>query len=267
MVAARLDSRPPLLALRRTLTPGPTTVVSCRSPAALDRLLHDRPLDAVVLGRTALRTTNLRDLQARFPAIPLLGYGRFRPDDGELLATLLEPGFLLGVAVEGVDDAVVGELVRRRSLSRAREQILADAPRLLRLSEPIQRRAWEYLLRRMGEPISTRGLAASLSMSREHLSRQFGAGGAPTLKRVIDLLRIVCAAQLLANPGYDPAAVARLLRFASASHLSAVARRIAGVPASGLGKLGLQGVLAAFLRRALRRWGEERVGGEARGDG
>ena len=68
------------------------------------------------------------------------------------------------------------------------------------------------------------------------------------LQRVIDLTRIACAAQLLANPGYTIPTVVRILHFASASHLSGTARRIANVPTSGLGGLGPRGVLAAFVR-------------------
>jgi AraC-like DNA-binding protein len=94
----------------------------------------------------------------------------------------------------------------------------------------------------------TTTLANRLAVSREHLSRQFGAGGAPNLKRVIDLTRIACAAQLLANPGYSIPTVVRVLHFASSSHLSSTARRIANVPTSGLGTLGPGGVLAAFVR-------------------
>jgi AraC-like DNA-binding protein len=85
-------------------------------------------------------------------------------------------------------------------------------------------------------------------VSREHLSRQFGAGGAPNLKRVIDLTRVACAAQLLANPGYSVPIVVRVLHFASSSHLSSTSRRIANVPTRGLGELGPAGVLQAFVK-------------------
>ncbi|HJX88092.1 MAG TPA: helix-turn-helix domain-containing protein, partial [Gemmatimonadales bacterium] len=111
-----------------------------------------------------------------------------------------------------------------------------------------QRAAWELLLQEVERPVRTTDLARRLRVSREHLSRQFGAGGAPNLKRVIDLTRVACAAQLLANPGYSIPTVVRILHFASASHLSGTARRIANVPTSGLGGLGPRGVLAAFVR-------------------
>ena len=103
----------------------------------------------------------------------------------------------------------------------------------------------------MGEverPVRTTTLAKRLQVSREHLSRQFGAGGAPNLKRVIDLTRVACAAQLLANPGYSIPTVVRVLHFASSSHLSSTSRRIADVSTRGLGALGPRGVLQAFVR-------------------
>jgi transcriptional regulator GlxA family with amidase domain len=152
------------------------------------------------------------------------------------------------VAVEGVDDPVVGELIVRSSLTSERRRALAEAPRMLRLTEAIQRAAWDLLQGEVERPVRTSTLAGRLRVSREHLSRQFGAGGAPNLKRVIDLTRIACAAQLLANPGYSVPAVVRVLNFASAGHLANTARRIANVPISGLGSLGPQGVLAAFVR-------------------
>jgi len=152
------------------------------------------------------------------------------------------------VAVEGVDDPIVGDLVVRASITAERRRALAEAPRMLRLTEPLQRSAWNVLVGEVERPIRTTALAKRLRISREHLSRQFGAGGAPNLKRVIDLTRVACAAQLLGNPGYSVPTVVRLLHFASPSHLAETARRIANVPSSGLGALGARGVLAAFVR-------------------
>ena len=68
------------------------------------------------------------------------------------------------------------------------------------------------------------------------------------LKRVIDLTRVACAAQLLRSPGYRIAAVVRVLHFTSASHLAGTVRRIANVAPSALGALGPRGVLQAFAR-------------------
>ncbi len=250
-VATLLESRGALTALRRTLPPAGGQIVACRTPAALDRVLAQRLVDAIVLAPGLAVATVIAGLRSRLPQIPIVAYAPFRPDDGELLVSYRRHQ-VAAIVVEGVDDAVVGDQVARCSLTTARRRAMADAPRALRLTEPLQRAAWNHLLSEVERPVRTAALARHLAVSREYLSRQFGAGGAPNLKRVIDLTRIACAAQLLQNPGYGPGAVVRLLHFNSSSHLAGTARRIAGVTTSGLAALGAQGVLAAFVRGKTR---------------
>jgi AraC-like DNA-binding protein len=234
--------------LRRSLPGGGHwSLVRCPGIAHLERTLTSRLVDAVVFSPATIPLPELSSLRAAFPELPWIAFAPFRPDDGQLLRTCEESGVAL-VLVEGVDGPVAGDLVVRHSAAAERRQALVDAPRVLRLAESLQREVWYFLLDRVDQPIRTATLARKLGCSREHLSRQFGAGGAPNLKRVIDLTRVACAASLLRNPGYDVAAVARILRFATASHLSATARRIAGVSTRGLPALGPRGVLAHFSR-------------------
>ena len=244
-VAALLEPRA-VVALRRTLPRGGPSVVTCKSPAAIRRLVERRLVDAVVVAPQHALLPELIDLRSLLPLVPLVAYAPFRPDDGALLLACRET--FSWVAVEGVDDPVVGELVARSSISAERRRALADAPRVLRLTEPLQRSAWNVLLGEVERPLRTTVLAKRLRISREHLSRQFGAGGAPNLKRVIDLTRVACAAQLFANPGYSIPTVVRVLHFASAGHLVKTSKRIANVLPNGLGALGPRGVLAAFAR-------------------
>lgn len=246
-IAALLLSRAALIALRRTLPKGGPSVVSCRNSAALHRLLQTRLVDAVVLSPQPDLLVNLSDLRSHLPYVPVVAYATFRPDDGELLLTCRRHA-VASVVVEGVDDPIVGDLVLRSSITAERRRALVDAPRMLRLTEPLQQAAWNLLLGEVERPMRTTVLASRLRISREHLSRQFGAGGAPNLKRVIDLTRIACAAQLLGNPGYAVQTVVRVLHFSSSNHLARSARRIANVPTSGLAALGPRGVLAAFVR-------------------
>ncbi len=119
---------------------------------------------------------------------------------------------------------------------------------MLRLTEPLQHAAWELLIAGPGWPPRTIQIARSLGVSREHLSRQFGAGGAPNLKRVADLLTVLAALSLLGNPAYPIPAVARLLGFTTPSHLRAVIRRITGVPAAEAIGLPDREVLSRFVR-------------------
>lgn len=220
----------------------------CRSLQAVERLLYQRLVDAVVVDVKSAPAA--LDLAARFPRIPVWGFSAFRPEDGELVDACRRRG--LAILVEGVDNAVAGEWVAARSAQTLRTGALADAPRLLRLTDTLQVRVWHEVLRRVAVPTKTAQLAAGLEITREHLSREFGAGGAPNLKRVIDLARTACAADLLGNPGYTVGAVVQILGYASPSHLAAAARRVAGATALELRELGPQGVLARFVRGRTR---------------
>ncbi len=247
-------------AFRRAMPRGRTRVVSCRSLAALERVLATTLADALVVDPRlpgALRA--LVQCRENYPGIPRFVYSAFRPDEAELLVACVRQAGAHPI-FEGVEDAVVADLILPRTASAARLQVLDGAPRFLRLLDPLQERAWREVIRHVGGRLRTTDIAAVLGVSREHLSRQFGAGGAPNLKRVIDLARAATAADLLANPGYTVRAVARILGFASASHLSGAARRVAGVTARGLTTLRPAGVLAAFTRGRMRSrsWSRQR---------
>ena len=250
-VAALLGNRPAVTALRRSLPRGGPALTACRSLKGVVELLSSRLVEAVVASPRTLPPGEIQQFRRAFPGIPLLLFAPFRPDDGDQLLAAEAAG-VSAIAVEGVDDAVVGDIVHHHSLTAERRAALKEAPRVLRLTEPLQVRVWDLLLAAVDQPVRTAQLARRLAVSREHLSRQFGAGGAPNLKRVIDLTRIVCAAQLLVNAGYEVGTVARLLCFASSSHLSDTARRICGHSAGMLGSLGPRGVLSGFTRGKTR---------------
>jgi AraC-like DNA-binding protein len=250
IVAALLESRSTILSLRRAMPRGGLAVASCRGAQGLARLLETRLVEAIITAPRLAGTPAVAQLFAQFPGVPRLMFSPFRPDDGDALEACYRSG--VAVAVEGVDDAVLGDMIGRMCLSAERRRALTDAPRVLRLRETLQREVWEYLIVNVATPVRTEEIAARFQVSREHLSRQFGAGGAPNLKRVIDLTRIACAAQLLSNPGYGSATVAKILGFASSSHLSDTAQRVAGVSAQKLATFGPRGVLGVFARGKTR---------------
>jgi len=240
-------------AIRRGLPRRGWRVEGCRSLERVEALLQRRLVDAVVVD---VRSGNgggegVADLLRDYPRIPFFAMSALRPDDASLVKEWRKAG-MAGVLVEGVDDWAAGELILRRSASVQRRAMLKDAPRVLRLTEPLQLRAWEEVLARVGSRTTTADVARAMRRTREHLSREFGAGGAPNLKRVIDLVRIAWAADLLANPGYGVSAVARILRFASPSHLSDCVRRVAGAATRELPALGPRGVLARFVGGRMR---------------
>ncbi|HEU5261387.1 MAG TPA: AraC family transcriptional regulator [Gemmatimonadales bacterium] len=243
-------------AVKQGYPSGAGSVRLCRTLQAVERLLYQRLVDAVVLdvkASPAPAPVPPRGfaLPARFPRIPMYAFSAFRPADGALIASCRAAGFA-GILVEGVDNAVAGEWIARRTAQVARREALADAPRLLRLTDRLQIAAWEEVLRRVGVPTQTAQVAQALEVTREHLSREFAAGGAPNLKRVIDLVRVACAADLLGNPGYTVRQVVRILGYASPSHLAGAARRVAGATPQELRELGARGVLGRFLRGRTR---------------
>ncbi len=254
VVLALLDRPGAMAALRRGLARGRSRLVACRSAAALEPTLQQRWVDAIVLGPQQLQRTVLASFRERYPAVPLLSYGALRADDAHLVLLCHRLG-MAAVLVEGVDDPVVGELVARHTATAARRRGLSQAPRLLRLTEPIQAAAWNLLAEVPGVPLPTSEIARRLGCTREHLSRQFGAGGAPNLKRVVNFLRVAAAAELAANPGYDRHAVARLIGFSSASHLQRVCTQITGVPLGTLAGEPTEVILERFARVGMRSRG------------
>jgi AraC-like DNA-binding protein len=253
-VVALVHRRPAVrAALRRGLARRSHAVrlVSLRSVDYAGRLLNRELVDALVVDVRAGMSESVFRLIGLYPGIPVFGLSAFRPEDGPIILACRRAG-MRGILVEGVDGASGGEWIATRTASRRRRSVLGDAPLLLRLTEPIQVRIWEEVLRQVGTASRTSDVAAALGLTREHLSREFSAGGAPNLKRVIDLVRVCWAADLLANPGYDVATVSRVLRYASASHLARASRRISGVTPIELARIGPRQVLLRFLKGRTR---------------
>lgn len=236
--------------LRRGLPSPHVKVIGCRTTARVDRLLAAEVVDGIVFDVVRGDRRWFYDTLKNFPMVPGFAASAFRPDDGPLIGECLTAG--ADILVEGVDDAAAGELVGARSAGAIRWMHVADAPRLLRLREPVQLRVWSEIMGRAGDRLTTGELARVMGRSREHLSREFAAGGAPNLKRAIDLGRLICAADLLANPAYSISNVAAILRFASASHMGGCAQRLAGTTPAKLAELGPRGVLARFLKGRTR---------------
>lgn len=252
LVASLLDSRAATVTLRRALPRDRAKSLSCRGSRQLGRAIEDRLVDSIVVGPKAMRGPDLAELQIRFPRIPLVIFGPIRATDSALVLEWLEGRDVAAVLVEGVDDPIVGETVVRSGLSARRRALLRDVPDTLRLTEPLQRLTWELLTATVDPPPPTAVLARRLGVSREHLSRQFGAGGAPNLKRVIDLLQVVAARELLANPGCSADRVARLLGYGSRARLRTVVRRVAGSGLDDLVRLAVPELVRRFRRGRMR---------------
>lgn len=182
-----------------------------------------------------------------YPSVPFFGLAALRAAEGPALAQCAAYEFA-DVLVDGVDDGAARELVQQLSFSSRFARALDDPPRALALDLPLQQSAWRFIVSHAGRPVRTSTLAQFLNVTREHLSRSFAAGGAPNLKRIIDLVRIVAAAELAKNPGYDLRDVAHILGFASSSHLSSTAMRVIGTKPASLTRLRTVDLVERFVK-------------------
>lgn len=251
-VAALLERRPAALAARRALAQGGVRLVLARSPVALATLLHHELLDAVLVGLEGARGPVLEALRRDYPAVPLILYGPVRAEDAALLHHAARAR-VAGLAVEGLDEPILSRLLARHGMTARRREALMPLAPALGLTDALQRSAWELVVTEAPSGLETAALAARMEVARETLSRRFAAGGAPSLKQAIDTVRLVAASQLLGNPAYRVADVARLLGFSSPSLLHRTARRTVGVPLREVAHLdGAR--LVARLRGAPTAW-------------
>lgn len=225
-------------------------VVSVRSAAEVEAQLLRELVDAVIIDAAAGEDAQRLIAKAEeFSSVPFVLITPLLPADAPLVARAADAG-ICEILIEGVDDSAARDLVLRRAFSTRFERALAVPPPLLHLETPLQLAVWQSVVRRAGRPVRTEQLAKELSVSREHLSRSFAVGQAPTLKRVIDLVRVLAAAELSKNAGYDVRDVAQVLGFASSSHLSSTTQRLVGAKASSLSRLRAVDLLLRFERTA-----------------
>lgn len=175
-------------------------------------------------------------LAREFPSTPFVAIAPLRASDGPTLARCVAHDFV-DVIVEGVDDASARETLPAYFFSSRFALALDQPPTRLAFSSDVQRATWRRIVAHTGRAVRTEELAAGLGVTREHLSRRFAAHGAPNLKRVIDLVRLIAAAELAKNPGYDIRDVSNVLGFASSSHLSSTAQRVVGTKPGSLSAL------------------------------
>lgn len=222
-------------------------VVTVRTRAALDGALRAALVDAVVvdLGAGGEATHGVVALAREFPSIAFLAVTPFRPVDAPVIAECAAAGFA-DVLADVVDDGALRPLLQRHGFTPRFAAALERPPASLRLASALQVAAWREIVRHGGR-VRTQQLAAILDVTREHLSRSFAADSAPTLKRTIDLVRLLAAAELAKNPGYDLGEVAHVLGYASSSHLSTAAQRLTGTGAPSLARLRAVDLLERFL--------------------
>jgi AraC-like DNA-binding protein len=220
-----------------------------RTPAELEATFRNELVDAAVvdLASASDDTWRAAGLALEFPSTPFFGLLALRAVETPTLAQCVTLDFA-DVLVESVDDAVCRDLVLRSGFSARFASALHDPPPALALDTTLQQAAWRGIVAWAGRPVRTQLLAGALGVTREHLSRTFAADESPNLKRVIDLVRLIAAAELAKNPGYDVRDVAAVLDFASSSHLSSTAQRVVGTKPASLSRLRAVDLVDRFTR-------------------
>jgi AraC-like DNA-binding protein len=224
-------------------------VLVTRSVVDFQAAFKSELVDAAVvdIGSAHEDTWRVASLAREYPSIPFFGLAALRTADGPALAQCAAYEFA-DVLVDGVDEAAAREVVQPLAFSSRFARALDRPPRPLALESPLQSSAWRFVVSHAGRPVRTSSLAETLQVTREHLSRSFAAGGGPNLKRIIDLVRIIAAAELAKNPGYDLRDVANILGFASPSHLASTASRVVGTRAASLTRLRTVDLVDRFVK-------------------
>jgi len=232
-------------------------LVLVRTLAEAEQALREVFVDAMLVdvAGAADDSWKVAGLAREFPSVSFFGVAPFRSSDGPAIAQCATLGFS-DVLVDHVDDAAARELVLGAAFSSRFEAALHDPPPALALTSPLQQAAWRAVVAHAGRPVRTAELATRLGVTREHLSRTFASAGAPNLKRVIDLVRLIAAGELAKNPGHDIRDVARVLEFASSSHLASTAQRIVGTKPASLARLRTVDLLERFVHGHGRSRGE-----------
>jgi len=222
----------------------------------LEHHLKSTLVDAVVVDVSATTDDTWRAVETvrDFPSIPFYALTTLRPTDAGAVARCAGAE-VADIIVEGVDDAAMRALVLSDGYSTRFAKALHTPPPALRILQPLQLSAWRILIAYAGRPVRTDTIAAALGVTREHLSRAFGALGTANLKRLIDLVRLLSAAELAKNPGFDVGDVAAILEFASSSHLSTTAQRIVGTRPASLARLRTVDLVDRFVKGRTRSRG------------
>ena len=228
-------------------------IISTRSSEEFESEFRSTPVDAAIvdLGSPDDDTWKAAAFAAEFLSSPFFGLVPFRPSDTPAVSRASALGFAEFI-VDGIDDTSARDIVTPHAFSTRFRAALLEPPSALGLTTPLQRRAWEVIVGNSGRPVTTSHLAKAVGLSREHLSRNFARPGAPNLKRVIDLVRLIAAAELAKNPGHDIRDIAKILGFASSSHLAVTAQRIFGTRPASLARLRTTDLIDRFAQGRTR---------------
>jgi AraC-like DNA-binding protein len=224
-----------------------------KSIEEFDQAIRRELIDAALidLGTPTEESWTIAAKACDFPSTPFFALVPSRASDTPTIARCAQLGFT-DILTEQIDEEVARELITPLTYTARFARALQSPPPSLGLITETQRKTWESIIQHAGRPVTTKELAATIGVTREHLSRNFAQGKGANLKRVIDLIRLISAAELSKNPGYDVRDVATILGFASSSHLAVTTQRIASTRPASLAGLRTIDLIDRFTQGRTR---------------
>lgn len=241
--------------LRKSFSRKVAQLTLVATPDDLVRAMRASVVDAVILdlGYGAGSNLGAAKMARDYPSVPFFALVGLRPSDLPTVSKYCSEMEFAEYLVEGLDEQVHRQVVLPKTFTARFAMALLPAAAHIGLETPLQRTVWTTIVRHGGRVVKTESLAKEVKMTREHLSRQFSAAGGPNLKRLIDLTRLLAAAELAKNPGYDLADTAAILDFSSLSHLGVSSQRVLGVKATSLVRLRPEDLIGRFVRQRQRQ--------------
>ena len=190
-------------------------IISTRTPEELEGVFRRTLVDAAIidLGAPDEAAWKAAAFAAEFPSTPFFAILPLRASDTPAAARCTGLGFV-DLIVEGIDENAARDLVHPHAFSTRFRQALGDPPPTLGLTTPLQRAAWDVIVAHSGRPVTTKELAK--------------------------------------NPGHDIRDIARILDFASSSHLAVTAQRIFGTRPASLARLRTTDLIDRFAQGRTR---------------
>lgn len=231
-------------------------VIVARAPSEFDAAVRRALVDAALIdmGSATEDAWHIAGRALDYSTVPFFAVLPTRLSDGPTVARCAALHFA-DILTEQLDDDVARALVLPHTFTARFALALHEPPPALGLDSRTQRAVWTALVRYGGRPVTSSVLARVMGVSREHLSRSFARGSAPNLKRVTDLVRLIAAAELAKNTGYDVRDLATVLGFASSSHLAVTAKRVVGIRPASLSGLRAVELVDRFVQGRARSRG------------
>jgi AraC-like DNA-binding protein len=243
LLASSADAAPRL----RDAARGRAQVAPCTSVEALLSCVTDGQVALTVVelrsATAAEQCRAIRQLQARFPAHPVVAWADLRDLPTSLLLELA--ALRVADVLRGEADHLPSALARAIGAAMQRTVARAIATAVGDLVPPRLTPVFEYVLEHVNDHLDRDQLAATFGISRRTLHNRLADAGLPPTRAFLTWCRVFVAVALLEQPGHTLDSVAGQLDFSDGGVLANTVRRYTG---AGIAELREQGALATAAR-------------------